>query len=582
HITDLHLDPFYLPSPNPQLNCHRGGLLPSSGSTGEASTTTPNNHYYGFNGCDSPPALITQTFAALQRKHAAKTDFVLWTGDSSRHDRDKDLPRDASEIYSQNAQIVAHFQHTFNVSQTVILPAIGNWDVWPPGRLGSGPNVELDKLYQVYSPLFASLQNNGNVSNTIEEAFKYGGYYSWEVQPNTLAVISLNTLYFFEENDAVADCSPFVPGVPPGGSSIPGDEQLKWFHDLLHSFRMRGMKALVIGHVPPINVENKVLYYDNCFKMFVHLSGHYSDVILGQYYGHTNRDVTSFITTDRHLLHQEEDLSKRHHISIADSKITYDIVSLSSDTLEEFDLSAKTLVGFVRTSPSIIPVTNPGFKIGMVHINVTAEEGTVVYLAEDTQYYVDLDAANAIHESSQGNRTNSMIPTDPIEIEFTKDGCASRHDFGLRNMTMPEFERLLLRMQRQEAGGKAHKSDSGSSNNNTTTAKVSLMRRYLRCMDVRPSAPGSPSDGDEDDSLYLSRGTVWAILVGATVVFGFTMGGFGWYMRKLNEEGSVLERQWLLSRSVPNGVGNGNGNGYGRGGQSPQQQQRYDSRYYTS
>jgi len=48
--------------------------------------------------------------------------------------------------------------------------------------------------------------------------------------------------YFFESNKAVDGCD---------SKSEPGYEQMEWLDIQLSIMRERGMKAIIIGHVPP-------------------------------------------------------------------------------------------------------------------------------------------------------------------------------------------------------------------------------------------------------------------------------------------------------------------------------------------
>jgi endopolyphosphatase len=72
------------------------------------------------------------------------------------------------------------------------------------------------------------------------------------VIPDRLAVISLNTLFWFTSNSAVDGCR--------SRSNDPGALQMDWLEVQLDAYRERGMQVYLIGHVPP----HEGLYYDNC------------------------------------------------------------------------------------------------------------------------------------------------------------------------------------------------------------------------------------------------------------------------------------------------------------------------------
>lgn len=43
--------------------------------------------------CDAPLTLINATFDWLSTHFSDQVDFIVWTGDSVRHDLDENLPR---------------------------------------------------------------------------------------------------------------------------------------------------------------------------------------------------------------------------------------------------------------------------------------------------------------------------------------------------------------------------------------------------------------------------------------------------------------------------------------------------------
>jgi hypothetical protein len=83
------------------------------------------------------------------------------------------------------------------------------------------------------------------------KTFEIGGYYSVEVVPGELAVISLNTLYFRKQhrqgsslNGRVLILTPqlsAVRGCPSHDNSDPGNLEFKWLEALLLNYRARGM-----------------------------------------------------------------------------------------------------------------------------------------------------------------------------------------------------------------------------------------------------------------------------------------------------------------------------------------------------
>jgi endopolyphosphatase len=76
-----------------------------------------------MSGCDAALSLVNLTFATLAKDFASALDFVVWTGDSVRHDSDPKIPRTMSEVKDLNTQVSAMMRETF--PKIPVLPSIG-------------------------------------------------------------------------------------------------------------------------------------------------------------------------------------------------------------------------------------------------------------------------------------------------------------------------------------------------------------------------------------------------------------------------------------------------------------------------
>ncbi|OJJ35412.1 hypothetical protein ASPWEDRAFT_507787 [Aspergillus wentii DTO 134E9] len=286
HITDLHPDPHYVPGTSTDDACHRG-----HGSTG----------YFGAEGseCDAPLSLINETFRWIENNLKGKVDFVIWTGDSARHDNDDDIPRTEKEVIQLNEVIAQQFINVFAVDGDVvdkvqpnlglsipIIPTIGNNDVMPHNIFEEGPNRWTKELSETWSKFIPEIQRH---------TFVEGGWFTTEVIPGKLAVISLNTMYFFQSNSAVDGCE---------DKSEPGYEHMEWLRVQLKLLRGRNMKAILMGHVPPARTGSKKNWYETCWQKYALWKNQYRDVVVGDLYGHMN--------TDHFMLHDN------HEVEIAD------------------------------------------------------------------------------------------------------------------------------------------------------------------------------------------------------------------------------------------------------------------------
>ncbi|GFP56401.1 endopolyphosphatase [Trichoderma asperellum] len=265
HISDFHPDELYRvhTSTEESVACHRGKGL--AGSYGAEKTD-----------CDSPFSLVNATFAWIEENLKDDIDFVIWTGDSARHDSDEQNPRHEPEILRTNRNIADKFVETFSTPQhglsIPIIPTFGNNDFLPHNIMLPGPN----KWFAAYSDIWRRF-----IPEEQRHSFTFGGWFYVEVIPNRLAVFSLNTMYFFDRNAGVDGCA---------HPSEPGYKHLDWLRVQLQILRERGVKAILMGHVPPARTESKQNWDETCWQKYTLWLKQYRDVVVGSLYGHMNID----------------------------------------------------------------------------------------------------------------------------------------------------------------------------------------------------------------------------------------------------------------------------------------------------
>jgi len=271
--TDLHPDPFYKyhSSTEEDSACHR-----DKGPAGVLGAETTN--------CDSPISLVNATFKWIDENLKDKIDFIIWTGDSARHDNDEQIPRTDEQIVHLNKLLVDKFSEVFgkedNINDTdptndltiPIIPTFGNNDILPHNILGPGPDRWTKKYLDIWRKFIPEEQRHG---------FSRGGWFFVEVIPKKLAVFSLNTLYFFDSNTAVDGCAK---------PSEPGYEQMEWLRIQLQFLRERGMKAIIMGHVPPARTDSKLSWDETCWQKYTLWMKQYRDIVVGGLFGHMNID----------------------------------------------------------------------------------------------------------------------------------------------------------------------------------------------------------------------------------------------------------------------------------------------------
>lgn len=87
--------------------------------------------------------------------------------------------------------------------------------------------------------------------------------------------------YFFSSNSGVDGCA---------SKREPGYEHMEWLRIQLENFRERGMKAILMGHVPPARVDSKESWDETCWQKYTLWGRQFRDVIVGSLYGHMNID----------------------------------------------------------------------------------------------------------------------------------------------------------------------------------------------------------------------------------------------------------------------------------------------------
>ncbi|TFK43522.1 endopolyphosphatase [Crucibulum laeve] len=342
HITDMHPDPYYAAHRSQSTACHR--KKPKKKKDGSGYYGTP------YSECDSPFRLTNFTLDYLETNWANEIDFVIWTGDNARHDNDRKLPRTPAEIYDLNRSVAGKMKKIFTKRGIPVIPSLGNNDVWPHNILEPGPNSitnEFSSIWSTFIP-FPYLQ-----------VFQRGAYYSVEVVPDELAVISLNSMYFYDSNKAVSGC-PYVD------REDPGNLQFDWLEVQLKMYRQRNMQVWLTGHVPPSPGN----YFPECYVRYVELSLRFQDTILGHLYGHMNVDHFFFIeASDLQIVTGDEE-KPASHTGLFET-LLQDFEALPGSKKADLDE-----YGVINVAPAVVPNPYlPSFRI--FSYNVSATDGRV-------------------------------------------------------------------------------------------------------------------------------------------------------------------------------------------------------------
>ncbi|CAG8537184.1 9313_t:CDS:2 [Funneliformis mosseae] len=378
HITDLHLDPYYLTNSKPKKYCHRYAKKSKNNISGKFGTLGSN--------CDSPYALLDSAFSFL-KDNLHDADFVIYTGDSLRHDRDSKIPFSKDDVISGHKTVVQYVTETFDLSKTKFIPTLGNNDEWEHNQLEGGPNTLFGNLTQIWTPLNLNLTSD----------FTNGGYFRQDIN-SKLSVFSLNSMFFYESNDQIKDCD---------NKKSPGAIQLEWLKNQLKNARREKRRVLIAQHVPPLDSDGESSFLPQCEDEFVQLLGEFSDIISGHFTGHTNLDTLTFLT-------ESENVNGKYSLYYLDKD--------EGPSKKSFD----NIILVLNNAPSIVPG------------KYSTSSETFGALSDYIQYYLDIEKANEIGKSEWeveyiASETYNMKQLSPSEWANVLNEMESEHSESWQN-----------------------------------------------------------------------------------------------------------------------------------------------------
>ncbi|KAJ3192211.1 Endopolyphosphatase [Irineochytrium annulatum] len=321
HVTDVHIDPKYLNGTDPQQSCHR------------ANSTAIEQNTAGFFGtvgsaCDSPTPLVDATFQFLADNSETKdADFIIYTGDTARHDRDKKMPRTNDEVLSAHQTLVDYFAKTFDLAKVTVYPTFGNNDAFGHDAMGPNSTSLISNLTQIWDAYGLDLGTDPDFQN--------GGYYIRQIRDTPVHVISLNSFWYYDFNTLTTDCN--VTGSM-------GAAQNEWLAGQLDGLRSQGGRAYVIQHIPPRDLAGHMLYYEHCYADYLNVTVEYADVIETHFHGHTNDDYLSVVTKD------------------AGGALDVKVINGTAPEWYTAAVESEVVAAFTN-GPSIIPANNPAVRV---------------------------------------------------------------------------------------------------------------------------------------------------------------------------------------------------------------------------
>ena len=364
HVTDVHVDHQYREGSSVVSACHHDHPYHRHGGEWRAG------HWgTGVSDCDAPPELANATLRwitdnwdvppATGTPSVAPThmfDFIIWTGDSARHDSDTQIPRTAEEVFAENAHLLHTLESYF--PGVPLVPTVGNNDVGLHNTFAPGPSDETRR--------FAKLWSKHLPASSID-SMKLGGYYAKDVVENELGVVSLNTMYFFDSNKAVDGC-PRRHRSDRDEDVDAGTLQLEWMARELLRFRRRDMQVHIVGHVPPTAGN----YFPRCYDAYTELVLRFQDTIVGQHFGHMNLDA--FFVQESAVVAPKLDAgaaapepSVQSDMRMIEKDLRYDYAELPGPARTDMDY-----YGAFNLAPSVVPAFSPSVRVWTYNTTPTA------------------------------------------------------------------------------------------------------------------------------------------------------------------------------------------------------------------
>ncbi|KAJ1969024.1 Endopolyphosphatase [Dispira parvispora] len=420
HISDIHVDAHYRQGATLDSYCHRHAK-----HSDDEDSESVGRFGAPVSSCDSPVKLVDITFHWLKRTLAADLDFVLFTGDSARHERDDRLPRSVDEVVMLNRYVASRFLALFHPDITPVIHVVGNNDVEPHNLMEPGPNPMLQGLYEAWQEYIPIDQ---------KDLYLTMGYYRRILQPGKLLVAALNTQWFHSSNDAVGACRK---------ADHPGAQQLVWLQDILEQAQSTGAQVIIAGHVAPEFDD----YYNSCYKRYSRLVVKYRDVIQGQLFGHNNKDHFYFLANDADsrrpnvkntLLPTALDAND----NLPGVSIQKGVPSLIKELMKHYKRvwadRKTTQYSVVNISPSIIPTYNPTLRKYRYVTGSTSPQFKRPYgtLLDYDQYWLNLTDAN-----EQFTELGSPLYEPDFEFLYS-----ARQQYNMPDLTTESYLDLAYRI----------------------------------------------------------------------------------------------------------------------------------------
>jgi sphingomyelin phosphodiesterase len=197
--------------------------------------------------------------------------MIIWTGDNPAHTV---WNNNADEIYNITGVFIDLLYNKYNYKKPVF-PSLGNHEEYIADQYDHIKLKREETFLQTMSNLFSHW-----LSEDDQKLFSKFGYYSKKYLDTDLRIISMNCFlcdtfnFFLVEN----------PTDPDG--------QFIWMEKTLRDAERDGEFVFIIGHIPP----GDTTFTSQCAKRYQALVDRFSNIIRGNFYGHTHYDEFRVMT----------------------------------------------------------------------------------------------------------------------------------------------------------------------------------------------------------------------------------------------------------------------------------------------
>jgi sphingomyelin phosphodiesterase len=266
-INDLHIDLQY--KQGASIECNSGICCRNK----DSSTSPIAGKWGALAHCDVPWDLYMHFNSHISD---IDPDLIFWLGDNVPHSSWDGV----TDLFLENKLVTSELMKKYN-KKGVVFPVYGNHE------------AVMTDLYDAYGGKYKEMYDQMAdqwkpwLENGSYESFKKYGYYSQLVPNKKLRIIALNCLPIVLLNTYLIQRSNDVY------------HQLEWLWKTLLAAENNNEKVIIIGHIAPSFFSIHKIWS----RRFNTLIDRFSNIIVGQMYGHTHSDeIGMYISEDLHDL----------------------------------------------------------------------------------------------------------------------------------------------------------------------------------------------------------------------------------------------------------------------------------------